>query len=46
MKKDLPAVVPTEPWDGKDGQVYAGGPWGGQVCVCGGDRQVSVGVAG
>ncbi|KAL5493511.1 hypothetical protein EMCRGX_G014702 [Ephydatia muelleri] len=21
MKKDLPAVVPTEPWDGKDGQL-------------------------
>ena len=46
MKKDLPAVVPTEPWDGKDGQVCVGGPWGGQVCVWGRDRQVSVGVAG
>ena len=24
MKKDLPAAVATEPWDGKDGQVRFG----------------------
>ena len=28
MKKDLPAAVATEPWDGKDGQVRFGqGRW-------------------
>ena len=35
MKKDLPAVVPTEPWDGKVARYVRVG-LGVARCVCGG----------